>query len=401
MEVLDTNQYMKLTFPDDFLWGTSSAAAQIETASDHNWKGVPSMDGYVFDRTTDHEKRRMEDVEYITQFGSIYRCGVDWARLQTAPFADFETDVVKEYQDFFEELNNRGMKIMFVMHHFTNPLWFENNGTWENEKNIDAFVDYGTKCIEHFSDYVYNWNTFNEPNVYAINGWLTGNFPPFKKSLSKADKVIKNLAAAHDIMYAILQVKTPSKPVGISLNTIWFEAKNVLGIAPAQFANWWFHKKVADLFQDLDFWGISYYANILLDPTPITYIETPEKVEKLGLPHDKMWIYKPEGLRRYIKKIYDWHPKPIIITENGICTEDSQVRINSIKDYLTICHELIAEGIPLQGYIHWSTWDNFEWNLGPTYRFGLVSIDLETMERSMTEAGEFYKKITETNELEL
>ena len=80
---------MRLQFPNDFFWGTSTAAAQIETASDHSFKGLRSKDGHIFDRTADHELRRDEDVEHIARFGTVYRCSVDWARLQTEPFGAF------------------------------------------------------------------------------------------------------------------------------------------------------------------------------------------------------------------------------------------------------------------------------------------------------------------------
>lgn len=388
---------MRLKFPKGFLWGTSTAAAQIETASEHNWKGIPSIDGYTFNETTEHEKRRMEDLTYIKQFGSVYRCGVDWARLQTKAFAPFEKEVIAEYQEFFQKLNEEGMQIMFVIHHFTNPLWFENNGSWQNADNIPAFVDYAKKCIKHFSKYVFNWNTFNEPNVYAMNAWMLGGFPPQKYNYFKANRAIKHLSQAHNIVYDLLKEATPDKPVGISLNTVWFKAHNFLGYIPAKLCDWWFHWRTAKLFEKVDYWGVSYYAYILLNPFPITEIDKPGKLDKMGLPHDDMWAYKPEGLGKHIRAIYKRYKKPIIITENGICTEDSQKRIASIKDYLKICHELIEEGIPLKGYIHWSAWDNFEWNLGPTFRFGLVRIDLKTKDRTMTEAGVFYSKVTSEN----
>ncbi|MDZ7648229.1 MAG: family 1 glycosylhydrolase [Cytophagales bacterium] len=35
----------------------------------------------------------------------------------------------------------------------------------------------------------------------------------------------------------------------------------------------------------------------------------------------------------------------------------------------------MKKGIDIRGYYHWSAWDNFEWNLGPTYRFGLYTCD--------------------------
>ena len=130
---------MRLEFPESFLWGTSTAAAQVETAYEHQWKGFKANDGYILNRTTDHEKRRSSDIDIIKQFGTVYRCGVDWSRLQAQPLAPFNMDVVNEYQLFFKQLKEEGMKIMFVIHHFSNPLWFEQNGGWLNEDNTTAF----------------------------------------------------------------------------------------------------------------------------------------------------------------------------------------------------------------------------------------------------------------------
>jgi beta-glucosidase len=390
-----------LQFPKGFIWGTSTAAAQVETAGDHNWNGVKAIDGYTFARTTDHEKRRTEDAGYISQFGSMYRGGVDWSRLQTKAFEPFDKDVVKEYRDFFQLLNSQGTQIMFVIHHFMNPNWFEKNNTWLNEDNIPAFVDYARQCVEHFGDLVANWNTFNEPNVYAINAYMMGAFPPFKKSYFKANRATKNMGKAHDIVYDLLKEAYPNKPVGISCNTVDFHGLNILGKMVAKFADWWFIDFVPKHFKKLDYWGLSYYAHIPLTPFPITEIDKPGELAKRGYVHDKMWAYKPEAFKKIIHRFHKKYGKPIMITENGICTDDSDVRIASMKDYLKIMHEVIDEGVDLKGYIHWSTWDNFEWNLGPTYRFGLVRIDLETMDRTMTKAGEYYSKVAKENGLEV
>jgi beta-glucosidase len=59
----------------------------------------------------------------------------------------------------------------------------------------------------------------------------------------------------------------------------------------------------------------------------------------------------------------------------------------------------MADGVDLRGYIHWSTWDNFEWHLGPTYRFGLVQVNLDTCDRTVTEAGLFYERVVAENGL--
>ncbi|HNG91040.1 MAG TPA: family 1 glycosylhydrolase, partial [Saprospiraceae bacterium] len=125
-----------LAFPSHFFWGTSTAAAQVETATDHPWRGLLALDGYRFERTTDHERRRAEDAEYIARLGSVYRCGVDWCRLQPAPLAPFQAAVVAEYRTFFDLLRARGVSLMFVLHHFAHPNWFEEKGGWTQAANI-------------------------------------------------------------------------------------------------------------------------------------------------------------------------------------------------------------------------------------------------------------------------
>lgn len=392
---------MKLHFPDDFIWGTSTAAAQIETASDHNWKNFKSKDGHTFNRTTDHEKQRTEDIKWIKAFGSMYRCGVDWARLQHAPNQKFDILVVKEYRDFFELLLKEDIEILFVIHHFTNPMWFENFGGWLHPKCISTFMNYAEQCIEHFGDLVANWNTFNEPNVYCLNAYITGDFPPQKKNYFSGNKAIGNMAICHNKTYDLLKQNDPNKPVGVSLNTALFEGLNPVGKLVAKFTDWWFINRSAALFKKVDYLGLSYYAHILFKPTALTAIDHKEELERLGYPHDDMWAYNPEGFAKIIMRLYDKYNLPILITENGVCTKDSTKRIESIKDYLKIIHRLIDKGIPFLGYIHWSTFDNFEWNLGPTYRFGLASVDLETKERSMTKAGQFYSNICKENAIDI
>jgi len=392
---------MRLQFPEGFLWGTSTAAAQIETASDHNWKGFKSKDGYIFDRTADHELRRDEDIDIIAQFGTVYRCGVDWARLQTEAYGDFDQEVVKEYADFFQKLNDRGVQIMFVIHHFTHPMWFDKTNAWLNKKNIPVFIDFAKKCVQHFHSYVFNWNTFNEPNVFCLNAYITGNFPPQKSNIFKGTRALKNMASAHNKLYVYIKNNHPNDPVGISLNTAFFEGLNFIGKQLARFTDWWFIKQTAGLFQQVDYLGISYYAHILFNPGAITEIDQPGQLAEMGYPHDGMWAYLPEGLGYNIRRLYDKYQKPVIITENGICSPDPDARIKCLKDYLAILHRLIKEGVDIQGYIHWSTFDNFEWNLGPTFQFGLASVNLDTRDRTITAAGHFYNAVCEANSIEV
>lgn len=392
---------MRLVFPNDFFWGTSTSAAQTETAFDHQWKGIQTKDGFTFDRTTDHELRREEDLEYICQFGTVYRGGIDWSRLQRAPFAKFDQETTAEYQRFFKKLNTRGRKLVLVLHHFANPSWFEKKGGWLNASNVAAFVDFGKQCVEHFGAYVWNWNTFNEPNAYANCAYLLGNFPPYQRNPILAARALRHLGKAHSQVYDLIKQAYPSAPVSVSINTAYFKAIHPLGSPLAKIFDAWYHLLTFQQFKKLDYWGISYYTYMPFNPFPVTEVDNPGKLAKLGIPHDKMWGYHPLGLAIMLKRLYKIRRIPVIVIENGICTDDPQQRIQSIKDYLKVIHDTLHSDVDIRGYIHWSTWDNFEWNLGPTYRFGLVHVDLQTKARTMTEAGTFFATVTKTNQVEI
>jgi beta-glucosidase len=384
---------MLLTFPDDFVFGTSTAAAQIETAFEHDWQGFNARDGQTFDRTTDHELRFKEDAGIIASLAPSYRMGLMWSKLQREPFGELHRASAQEYHTFLQDLNGKGVSIMMVLHHFTNPLWFSKLNGWEKEENIPLWIDFAKKVVDEFGQYVSYWNTFNEPNVYASYGWLTGFFPPFKNNPLTAGKVVKNMGIAHERVYEYIKSKFPDQPVGISHNSTIFSSENLLGWFPARLADWWFMEYVPSHFEKVDFFGMSYYTRISHDPLPINHLETPEKLKALGKKHDDLWEYHPEGLRTCLDRYSNKYKKPIIITEKGVCDESDFLRLQAIQDYTRIVHQAIQDGIDIRGYYFWSTWDNFEWHLGPSMRFGLYECDPITKDRLRKPSGELYSRI--------
>ncbi|HLP50917.1 MAG TPA: family 1 glycosylhydrolase [Chitinophagales bacterium] len=393
---------MQITFPKDFFFGTSTASYQIETPFEHDWQGEKTRDGHVFNRTSDHERRFKEDAEIIAHCAPNYRMSLMWSKLQRAPFADFDAVTVAEYKVFIEDLKARGVNIMMVLHHFTNPLWFAAKGGWEKKENIDMWVDFSKKVVDEFGSYVSYWNTFNEPNVYASCGWVMGNFPPHKHNLILASRVIRNMGHAHDIVYDYIKQKLPNQPIGISHNTVYFTAENALGILPAKISDWWFMERCLKPFTNkLDFFGLSYYAKMSHDPLPITYLETPEKIKKYNKPHDDMWEYYPQGLKLFMQRYWKQYKLPIIITESGVCTKDDRVRVKAIQDYLKLVHECISEGMDVRGYYFWSTFDNFEWDLGPTFCFGLYETEPETKNRIKRPSADVFHRVAYQKEVEI
>jgi beta-glucosidase len=392
---------MRLTFPEHFFFGTSTAATQIETAFEHDWQGISSRDGYLFDRTTDHELRVEEDVTIIASLAPNYRMSLMWSKLQREPFGNFDPETRQHYHSLLQQLKSRGVNIMMVLHHFTNPLWFAKRSGWEREENIALWVDFCKKVVDEYGEYISYWNTFNEPNVYASYGWITGFFPPFKINPLTAGKVVINMGKAHDIVYDYIKAKFPNQPIGISHNATVFSAENILGWFPARLSDWWFMDYVPSHFEKVDFFGMSYYGRIPHDPLPITYLETPHKIKELGRKHDDIWEYYPEGLRACLDRYWNKYKKPIIITENGVCDESDFLRLHAIQDYAEIIHKAIKDGIDIQGYYFWSTWDNFEWHLGPSMRFGLYECDLKTKNRMMKPSGALYASLAHSKKISI
>lgn len=394
-----TPDVTKITFPEDFLFGTSTSAYQIETAFEHDWCQVRSRDGHIFDCTTDHEKKYKEDVDIIASLAPNYRMSLMWSRLQREPFGTFHEETKNEYHILLSELRSRGIGLMMVLHHFTNPQWFSALGGWEKSENIAMWEDYAKKLVDEYGAYVSLWNTFNEPNLYTGMGWVMGEFPPFKRNPIIAKKVIENISVAHDRLYQYIKQKYRTSLVGISHNCTIFSAQNFLGHIPSKFIDWVYMDYAASLFTNIDFFGMSYYARIAHDPFPITYLKTPEKIKKFGKTHDDIWEYYPQGLKECIQRYWHTYKKPIFITENGICTKNDVHRIEAIHDYLALVHKAISEGIDVRGYYHWSAWDNFEWSLGPTFRFGLYACDHVTKERKKKPSADVYSRIAHSREM--
>jgi beta-glucosidase len=397
---------MKYNFPEKFLWGTSTSALQIESASAegscHDWKGLRARDGSVLDEAINHQCQRAHDADIITSLGNAYRGGFDWSRLQKGPKAELEAKVVNEYRDFYGRLKEKGMHLMLVLHHFANPQWFVEGGSWTSSQAPGIFDDYVKKMAESFGDLADTWNTINEPSGLASMGYLLGQFPPRKKNPITAYRAFRGLSKAHKLAYRSLKGICPDAPVGISNVTMSFHHENMLGVIPAKIAGKLLVDSAEGILSDSDFIGFSYYGRVSFDPFPLTETDAPGKLDRKKREHDKMWEFYPQGIKDAAMRYHEKYGKPIIVTENGCCTDDDTQRIRSIGEHLKHLHGAIQQGADIRGYFHWSAFDNFELHLGRSYRFGLVGIDYDTPElkRTPKPSAIYYSQISKNNGLD-
>ena len=107
----------------------------------------------------------------------------------------------------------------------------------------------------------------------------------------------------------------------------------------------------------------------------------------------------PDALEATIRYASDRARVPIIVTENGIATEDDPRRIAFMHCALNGVKRCLRDGIDVRGYFHWSMLDNFEWLFGYGPKFGLIAVDRKTQERRVKPSAEWLGRVSRNNEI--
>ena len=101
----------------------------------------------------------------------------------------------------------------------------------------------------------------------------------------------------------------------------------------------------------------------------------------------------PSGIYNLGLKVWKRYSKPIIISENGVADERDVYRKWWIEETVKSIEKLKSEGVGIFGYFHWSLLDNFEWAYGWWPKFGLISVDRDTMRRTVKNSAIQYSEI--------
>jgi beta-glucosidase len=401
-----------LKFPDRFLWGTATSPTQVEGHVANEWTDYIAADGGHCRVACNHYHRYAEDVEWMARLGvNAYRMGIEWSRLQTAPFAPLNRPELERYVDLLDRLKAAGITPMVVLHHFSNPPWITSAGGWLNPATIPAFEDYVTKLVSALKERVYLWNTFNEPDTYASLTYLLGGFPPFHKwRLWSYRKTIRHMAAAHVRASDVIRRegnggKTPE--VGIAKNWTFFRPFQkhavwdhlLAGISHHAFNRFVLHeflggpRRAASTFLGVNYYGLTRFKNF--EPMVPAGGANPKRLAQLGVVCDDMFERHPGGLGTVLRNFQRRYGLPLYITEHGAASADEDFRILDLTEHLRELHGAVSSGVDVRGFFYWSLLDNFEWQFGYSKRFGLLEVDFndEHLPRKMTRVGEFYRGI--------
>ena len=414
-------------FPRGFMWGTATSSHQVEGYNkNNNWWAWEQQPGNILGDVSSGAAcdwwggRWRDDFERAAEGGqNAHRLSVEWSRIQPLP-DKWDESSLERYREMVRNLTERGMTPMVTLHHFTDPIWFSEMGGWENEDNLKYFAPFVRKVVDALKEYVNLWVTINEPNVLAVSGYLTGDFPPGKSDLKSVLIVLPNLVLAHAEAYHAIHEEQPEARAGTAINFRGFmpaRSWSPLDIWAANTQSRMFNDFFPRAFQDgilrfpawrksipsvkgtQDFLGVNYYTQDLVSFNLSAAGELFAKryfPPETELSENGFIANLPEGMF----KALEWGQQfkvPMIVTENGVEDSKDTLRPRYLIEHLHQVWRAVNFNYPVKGYFHWSQVDNYEWERAWTQRFGLWDLDIQTQARIKRPSADLYAEICREN----
>ena len=369
-----------MTFPENFRWGSATAAYQIEGAVAEDGRGVSIWDtfshtpgtvlgGDTGDVACDHYHRYREDVGLMAELGlHDYRFSVAWSRVLPTGSGEVDPRGLDFYSRLVDEILAKGIRPLITLYHWDLPQALQDAGGWTNRDTALRFADYAAIVAEHLGDRVPAFTTLNEPWCSAFLGHASGEHAPGLHDDAAALSAAYHLLVAHGAGVAALRSALPSgAEVSITLNPALVRAlsdaeadlaaahkadllanrifldplakgrlPDDLVTATRDVTDWGFVRDgdLAAISAPIDFLGVNYYTPTLVgaqphDPAaPHLHPGTQDVfVHPQPGPHNGMgWRIEADGLTELLVGLHrDYPGLPMVVTENGTAFPDEPV----------------------------------------------------------------------------
>ena len=438
-------------FGDDFEWGVSTAAPQIEGALDVDGRGVSIWDvftrvkgkvlnGDLPDATCDFYNRYQEDIDLIKQLNiPNFRFSIAWPRVIPNGSGEVNLAGIDFYNRVIDYCIEQGVEPWVTLYHWDLPNALELRGGWTNREIVTWFSDYVKVCANAFGDRVKHWMVMNEPAVFTGTGYFLGMHAPGRTGVKNFLPAVHHAVLCMAVGGRVLRETLPLAEIGTTFSCSHMEpySDKPKHVAAANRADVFFNRifieavsgmgypkgiKVLERIKqymlpgdeelmkfDFDFIGIQNYTREIVKASLlIPYIGARlVKAEKRKVAlTDMKWEVYPPAIYNVIKK-FDAYPfiKKIIVTENGAAFPDKVTdgkvddpqRIKYLQDHIAQVLKAKNEGCKVAGYFVWTLTDNFEWAEGYHPRFGIIHIDFKTQKRTVKGSGLWYGEFLDGN----
>jgi len=416
----------QLKFPDGFLWGAATASHQVEGYTTNDWSEwekknasrlakeaktkfghvknweqlsaeAETKENYISGIACDHYSRFREDFDIAKSLHhNAHRFSIEWSRIEPEEGV-FNEEAIAHYRAVLYSLHERGVEPFVTLWHWTIPLWLRDKGGVASKKFPTYFERYVRFVVSKLDHQVKFWIPLNEPTSVIASSYVTGQWPPQKKSYLAAYRVYHILADAHKRAYKVIHEMNPGARVGLANILHSFEPyheHSFFDTLMIRFSHFCTNEYFLRLTRGThDFLTVQYYFH--------NRFKFPRKVHLGDKPvSDLGWEIYPKGIYNILKELSVYN-LPIYITENGLADAEDTKRADFLRDHLMWVHRAIEEGIPVKGYFYWSLLDNFEWDKGFWPRFGLVAVNYQTQERTIRPSARYYAQICKNNALEI
>ncbi|MPS71053.1 MAG: glycoside hydrolase family 1 protein [Novosphingobium sp.] len=409
-------------FPQGFLWGTATAAYQVEgnNLNSDVW-AMEHAHPTVYTEPSGDAANSFAlwpvDLDIVKGMGlNTYRFSLEWARIEPAK-SEFSIAMLDHYKAMIEGCHARGLTPMVTFNHFTTPIWFAAQGGWSNAEAPSLFARYCERAARHLAAIIGYATTLNEPNLSGLlDVVLPGDIGP---RLLGADKAMQeaaarehavarflpgnplyvadpqvvqaNLIAGHKAGREAIKGVRPDLPVGVSLAVIDDQAADRNSLRDAMRAK--LYRPWLEAARGNDFVGVQNYERTVW--TDKGRLPAPEGAET----NDAGSEVYPASLAGAVRYAHAVSGVPVVVTEHGINSADDTKRARLIPAALAELKRAMEDGVPVLGYMHWSLVDNFEWVFGYKPQFGLHTLDRTTFKRTAKPSAAVLGAIARRNAL--
>lgn len=414
-------------FPRGFLWGCATASHQVEGNNTNNQWWQWEQAGRTIDKSglacDWWGGRWREDFDRAAEgHENAQRLSVEWSRIEPEP-GKWDEEALEKYRNMLRGLHERGMTAMVTLHHFTNPLWLTERGGWETPEVLPLFERFVRKTVEALKEYCTLWCTLNEPNGYAMLGYVLGWWPPGKTDVLLSARVQANMLRGHAAAYRAIHEIQREARVGYALNyrpmvarsrwpldrlMRWLRYTGLNMAFPSAISTGVMRTptrsiRIPEVRGTQDYFGLNYYTretvsfNLRAYRMLFTESTFPQDAD---LSTTGFLANIPEGFYDSLQWAVRSYPGlPIIVTENGVESEDDKIRPRYIAQHIHQMWRAVNFNWPIKAYFHWSLVDNFEWERGWQQRFGLYALDPATQKRTKRPSADLYAEICKENGL--
>jgi beta-glucosidase len=437
--------FNRAAFGDDFNWGISTAAYQIEGGHDADGKGASIWDGFSRKKKNilgghhgntacDFYNLYPQDIRLLNRLHILnYRFSLAWSRIFPQGLGSINQPGVDYYNRLIDGCLESGIQPWVTLYHWDLPEALEQKGGWTNREILNWFGSYVEFCVKQFGDRVKRWMILNEPLVFTGAGYFLGVHAPGRKGLTnflssahhaalcqaEGGRIVKSthseslvgttFSYSHVEPYRNSEKDlAAAKKTDALLNRMFIEPLLGMGYPVRdlkilqRLEKFYKDGDSSKLAFDMDFAGLQNYTRELVRHAPLMpFIKARIiKASKRNVERTQMdWEVHPPAIYEAVMRWNNYkNLKEIIITENGAAFEDNCVagevhdlrRMNFIKDHINQVLLSKQAGARVNGYFVWTFLDNFEWAEGYYPKFGLVHVNFETQERIVKDSGKWY-----------